>query len=111
MPLYAPLMAIIPVRKAASAARAHDKLTETREISPSRAASLGALTREFRADLLASSVNSIRNFASNRVQADGDCNVQGMINFREYEPCVLSTYFVAGTDNSHDCLSKPSMKL
>jgi hypothetical protein len=31
--------------------------------------SLGALTREFRADLLASSVNSIRNFASNRVQA------------------------------------------
>jgi hypothetical protein len=58
-----------------------------------------------------SSVNSIRNFASNRVQADGDCNVQGMINFREYEPCVLSTYFVAGTDNSHDCLSNPSMKL
>ena len=37
--------------------------------SGSRAASLGALTREFRADLLASSVNSIRNFASNRVQA------------------------------------------
>jgi hypothetical protein len=37
--------------------------------SASRAASLGALTREFRADLLASSVNSIRNFASNRVQA------------------------------------------
>jgi hypothetical protein len=37
--------------------------------STSRAASLGALTREFRADLLASSVNSIRNFASNRVQA------------------------------------------
>jgi hypothetical protein len=34
---------------------------------------------------------------------------QGMINFREYEPCVLSTY-VAGTDNSHDRLSKPSMK-
>jgi hypothetical protein len=27
-------MAIIPVRKAASAARANDKLTETREISP-----------------------------------------------------------------------------
>src|ERR1700730_6757847 len=39
-----------------------------------------------------------------------DCTVPRHEKFREYEPSALSTYFVAGTDNSHDRLSKPSMK-
>ena len=46
-----------------------------------------------------------------RKQPGAGQTVPGHEKFREYEPSALSTYFVVGTDNSHDCLSKPSMKL
>ena len=79
---------------------------------PSRAAPFGGLTRKFRSDLRLVSKSKFHPKFRKQPGAGETATAtsQGMINSANTN-LVLSTYFAAGTDNSPDDLSKPSMKL